>query len=119
VKITNQPLISVLLSHALIATEDPANFAEAEQVLRVAVQRDRENPFAWYQLGVVYERRGDTPRAAHATAERYAMMGDHNLALRSAAVAVQGLQPGTVDYLRAQDIAMTSRAAVEQRRKKR
>ncbi|WP_370174931.1 M48 family metalloprotease [Sphingobium abikonense] len=119
VKITNQPLISVLLSHALIATEDPANFAEAEQVLRVAVQRDRENPFAWYQLGVVYERRGDTPRAALATAERYAMMGDHNLALRSADVAVQGLQPGTVDYLRAQDIAMTSRAAVEQQRKKR
>ncbi len=119
VKITNQPLISVLLSHALIATEDPANFAEAEQVLRVAVQRDRENPFAWYQLGVVYERRGDTPHAALATAERYAMMGDHNLALRSADVAVQGLQPGTVDYLRAQDIAMTSRAAVEQQRKKR
>ena len=119
VKITNQPLISVLLSHALIATEDPANFAEAEQVLRVAVQRDRENPFAWYQLGVVYERRGDTPRAALATAERYAMMGDHNLALRSADVAVQGLKPGTVDYLRAQDIAMTSRAAVEQQRKKR
>lgn len=119
VKITNQPLISVLLSHALIATEDPANFAEAEQVLRVAVQRDRENPFAWYQLGVVYERLGDTPRAALATAERYAMMGDHNLALRSADVAVQGLQPGTVDYLRAQDIAMTSRAAVEQQRKKR
>ena len=119
VKITNQPLISVLLSHALIATEDLANFAEAEQVLRVAVQRDRENPFAWYQLGVVYERRGDTPRAALATAERYAMMGDHNLALRSADVAVQGLQPGTVDYLRAQDIAMTSRAAVEQQRKKR
>ena len=106
VRRTNQPLISVLLAHALIATEDPANFAEAEQVLRVAVQRDRENPFAWYQLGVVYERRGDTPRAALATAERYAMMGDHNLALRSADVAVQGLKPGTVDYLRAQDIAM-------------
>ena len=41
------------------------------------------------------------------------------VALRSADVAVQGLQPGTVDYLRAQDIAMTSRAAVEQQRKKR
>ncbi len=119
VRRTNQPRISVLLAHAVIATEDPANFAEAEQVLRVAVQRDRENPFAWYQLGVVYERRGDTPRAALATAERYAMMGDHNLALRSADVAVQGLKPGTVDYLRAQDIAMTSRAAVEQQRKKR
>jgi predicted Zn-dependent protease len=119
VKITNQPLISVLLSHALIATEDESQFAEAEQVLRLAVQRDRENPFAWYQLGVVYERRGDTPRAALATAERFAMLGQHPMALRSADTAMHGLKPGTVDYLRAQDIAMTSRAAIEQQRKKR
>ena len=119
VKITNQPLISVLLSHALIATEDEANFAEAEQVLRLAVQRDRENPFAWYQLGVVYERRGDIPRAALATAERYEMMAQYPMALRSADAAMQGLKPGTVDYLRAQDIAMVSRAAIEQQRKKR
>ena len=119
VKLTNQPLISVLLAHALIATEDEANFAEAEQVLRLAVQRDRENPFAWYQLGVVYERRGDTPRAALATAERYAMMGENQMALRSADAAMQGLKQGTIDYLRAQDIAMVSRAAIEQQRKKR
>ncbi|WP_026149779.1 M48 family metalloprotease [Sphingobium xenophagum] len=119
VRLTNQPLISVLLAHALIATEDEANFAEAEQVLRLAVARDRENPFAWYQLGVVYERRGDTPRAALATAERYAMMDQHPMALRSADAAMQGLKPGTVDYLRAQDIAMVSRAAIEQQRKKR
>ena len=119
VRLTNQPLIATLLAHALIATEDQANFAEAEQVLRVAVQRDRENPFAWYQLGVVYERRGDTPRAALATAERYAMLGEHPMALRSADAAMQGLKQGTVDYLRAQDIAMTSRAVIEQQRKKR
>ena len=119
VKLTNQPLISVLLAHALIATEDEANFAEAEDVLRIAVARDRENPFAWYQLGVVYARRGDTPRAALATAERYAMMGQHPMARRSADAAMQGLQQGTVDYLRAQDIAMTSRAVIEQQRKKR
>lgn len=119
VKLTNQPLIATLLGHALIATEDDANFAEAEQVLRNAVARDRENPFAWYQLGVVYERRGDSARAALATAERYSLMGDNQMALRSADGAMQGLKAGTVDYLRAQDIAMVSRAAVEQKRKKR
>jgi predicted Zn-dependent protease len=116
---TNQPLIATLLGHALIATEDDANFAEAETVLRNAVARDRENPFAWYQLGVVYERRGDIPRAALATAERYSMMGQDQMALRSADAAMQGLKAGTVDYLRAQDIAMVSRAAVEQQRKRR
>jgi predicted Zn-dependent protease len=119
VRETNQPLISTLLGHALIATEDPRYFAEAEQVLRVAVARDRENPFAWYQLGIVYEQRGDAPHAALATAERFALMGQDAMAMRSADAAMQGLKPGTNDYLRAQDIAMTSRASVEQKRKKR
>ena len=118
VQLTQQPLIATMLGHALIATEDDRNFAEAEQVLRTAVARDRENPFAWYQLGVVYERRGDTPRAALATAERYALMGQDQMALRSADAAMQALKPGSVDYLRAQDIAMVSRAAIEQKRKK-
>jgi predicted Zn-dependent protease len=118
VQLTQQPLIATMLGHALIATEDEKNFAEAEQVLRNAVARDRENPFAWYQLGVVYERRGDTPRAALATAERYALMRQDQMALRSADAAMQALKPGTVDYLRAQDIAMVSRAAIEQKRKK-
>ena len=118
VRLTQQPLIATMLGHALIATEDDRNFAEAEQVLRTAVARDRQNPFAWYQLGVVYERRGDTPRAALATAERYALMGQDQMALRSADAAMQALKPGTVDYLRAQDIAMVSRAAIEQKRKK-
>ncbi|MGE4323377.1 MAG: M48 family metalloprotease [Sphingobium sp.] len=119
VRATNQPLISVLLAHALIATENPAHFAEAESVLRTAVGRDRDNPFAWYQLGVVYEQRGDTPRAALATAERYALMRQDAMALRSADAAMQGLPTGTADYLRAQDIAMTARASLEQQRKKR
>ena len=47
VRLTNQPLIATLLGHALIATENDANFAEAETVLRNAIARDRENPFAW------------------------------------------------------------------------
>lgn len=114
----SQPLISTLLGHALIATEDEKNFAEAEQVLRAAVGKDRENPFAWYQLGVVYERRGDHARAALASAERYSMQRQHELALRSAQAAMQGIDKDSPDYLRAQDIAMASRAMIEQSGKK-
>src|SRR5207244_665649 len=60
----DQPLIAALLGHALIATEDPANFQEAKKVLKAAISRDNSNPFAWYQLGVVYDREGDSARAA-------------------------------------------------------
>jgi predicted Zn-dependent protease len=115
----NAPLISALLGHALIATEDPANFNEARKVLKIAVARDRENPFAWYQLGVVYDREGDKPRAELATAERYSLEGRAKLALASAEAAMHGIPQGTPDYLRAQDIAMVSRTAVQEEKKKR
>jgi predicted Zn-dependent protease len=115
----NEPLIAAVLGHALIATEEPANFAEAERVLRVAVGRDNSNPFAWYQLGVVYEHNGDRARAALATAERYNLQGQSRLALASAEQAMLGIAVGTPDWLRAQDIAMVSRTAVEDERRRR
>lgn len=119
VRLSNsQPLIATLLGHALIATEDDANFPEAERVLKAAVARDKENPFAWYQLGVVYDRRGDTARAALATAERYSIEGNAPLALRSAEAAMAGIEKGTPDYIRAQDIAMASRGEISNSDKK-
>ena len=108
-----EPLIASLFGHALIATEDDANFAEAERVLRAAVGRDRRNPFAWYQLGVVYAARGDTPRARLASAEQQVMSGQYGLALRSAQAAEHGLERGTPDWIRAQDIGMQARALLE------
>ncbi len=110
----NEPLIASILGHALIATEDPARFDEAEQVLRTAVARDRLNPFAWYQLGVVYAAKGDQPRARLASAEQQVMTRRYPDALRSAQVAEAGLEPGTPDWIRAQDIALQARAALEQ-----
>jgi predicted Zn-dependent protease len=115
----NQPLISAMLGHALISTEDPAHFEEAKQVLRAAIGRDNTNPFAWYQLGIVYDREGDTARAALATAERYNLIGQPALALANAEQAMLGIPVGSPDWLRAQDIAMVSRSNVERLRRSR
>ncbi|MBU0669886.1 MAG: M48 family metalloprotease [Alphaproteobacteria bacterium] len=110
----SEPLIATLFGHALIATEDKDNYAEAEEVLRAAVARDRYNPFAWYQLGVVYAARGDMPRARLASAEQQVMNREYAMALRSAQAAEAGLPQGTPDWLRAQDIGMQARALIEQ-----
>lgn len=104
----NQPLIASLLGSALIGTEDKANFAEAQVILKNAIAQDNSNPFAWYQLGVIYDRLGDQPRAALASAERYNLMGVAPQALSNARMAMNGLSRGTPDWLRAQDIAMVS-----------
>ena len=110
----NEPLIASMFGHALIATEDKANYDEAEKVLRTAVGRDRFNPFAWYQLGVVYAARGDEPRARLASAEQQVMQRNYPQAIRSAQVAMTGLPEGSADWIRAQDISFQARAALEQ-----
>ncbi|MEZ5708142.1 MAG: M48 family metalloprotease [Blastomonas sp.] len=115
----NQSLIAGMLGHALIATEDPALLDEAEKVLKAAVVRDNSNPFAWYQLGVVYAGKGDIARASLASAERYVLQGDAQLALRSSETALAGLPTGSADWIRAQDISILARDAVERQRKRR
>lgn len=115
----NQPLIATLFGHALMATEDPANFKEAERVLRAAVVRDRDNPFAWYQLGTIYAANGDMPRARLASAEQQVLSGSMQEALMSAQAAEAGLPANSPDWLRAQDIEMQARAALERQKKKR
>lgn len=106
----DEPLIASMLGHALISTDKREHFDEAKQVLKAAVGRDNQNPFAWYQLGIIYEREGDLGRAALATAERNSLEGNLKLALSSAQVAMRTISQGSPDYLRAQDIAMVSRA---------
>jgi predicted Zn-dependent protease len=115
----SQPLIAALFGHALLATEDKANLPEATRVLKSAVSKDNDNPFAWYQLGVVYEREGDLSRAQLATAERYSLQGRSNLALLSAEAAMGGIAKGSPDWIRAQDIAMASRAEMEMNKRRR
>ena len=115
----NQPLIAAIFGHALIATDDKAQLDEAAQVLKAAVTKDNQNPFAWYQLGVVYEQKGDTARAALASAERYLMEGAPQLALPNAQTAMAGLREYSPDWIRAQDINMVAEAKLASLKKRR
>ncbi|MGI4948594.1 MAG: M48 family metalloprotease [Janthinobacterium lividum] len=116
---SNAPLIATTLGHALIATEDKANYPEAERVLRVAVARDDDNPFGWYQLGQVYALQGDDARAALATAEQASLTGNPKLAAYTARRAMAGIPQNSADWIRASDIAMTSQNDLDDGRKHR
>ena len=114
----NEPLIASTFGHALIATEEPGHLEEAERVLRASVARDRENPVAWYQLGMVYGAKGDIPRAQLASAEQQMMSDRPREALHNAESAERSLPQGSPDWLRAQDVAMQARAELERARER-
>ena len=88
-------------------------------MLKAAVSLDRENPFAWYQLGVIYGMKGDIPRAQLASAEQQSLQWNFPMALRSAEMAQASLPKDSPDWVRAGDIAMQSRAMIEQQKKRR
>jgi predicted Zn-dependent protease len=115
----NQPLIATTFGHALIATEDKANYPEALTVLRAATARDDQDPFAWYELGTVYAAMGDEAHAALATAEQASINHQDGVAAFHARAAMAGLSPNTPDWLRAQDIAMVSGSDSGNRRQRR
>jgi predicted Zn-dependent protease len=112
----NDPLIASTFGLALLGTEDSGHLAEAEQVLKAAVARDRENPMAWYELGLVYGARGDIPRARLASAEQQIMSGSPSAALQNSEAAQHSLPQGSADWIRAQDIALQARAELERAR---
>nr|WP_320076670.1 M48 family metalloprotease [Novosphingobium ovatum] len=118
-----QPLIATTFGHALLSADERVasteHLAEAQRILKAAVGRDRENPFAWYVLGVTYERLGDHARARLASAEQQSLSGRWAEAMASASAAMAGLPVGSSDYLRAEDIAMEARSALAKQKKRR
>ncbi|MEH6790661.1 MAG: M48 family metalloprotease [Parasphingorhabdus sp.] len=115
----NHPLIASLFGHALIATEDPQYLDEATKVLKAAVNKDNRNPFAWYQLGVVYSQQGDIARAQLATAESSLLQGNYAAAIRSSQIALGGITENTPDWIRAQDISFIAKAEFEKNNRRR
>jgi predicted Zn-dependent protease len=113
------PLIATTYGHALIATENKANYPEAIRVLKIATNKDDDNPFGWYQLGTAYELSGDTARASLAAAEQASLTGETARAVMSARTAMANLPPNSSDWIRAQDIAMTGQNELDQKKRRR
>jgi len=98
------PLLRLNLAMALIATDRDEYLEEALRNLRVTLDMEPDNSFAWYQLSIVHERNGDTARAQLAVAEQSYAIGNNARAMQFAARARPQLEPGTPDWYRASEL---------------
>ena len=87
-------------------------------MLKIATNKDDDNPFGWFQLGTAYELSGDTARASLAAAEQASLTGETARAVVSARTAMANLPPNSSDWLRAQDIAMTGQNELDDKRRR-
>jgi predicted Zn-dependent protease len=107
--------LRVALAAAQLATEKPAMAKPALANLKIALQQEDDDPFAWYEAAQGYSMIGNEPMADLATAERYYSVGAMAPAVQFATRARHGLTQGSPDWQRANDIVATAGPAARQR----
>lgn len=95
--------LRVALAAAQLATERRALAQPAIDNLKIALQLNSQDTFAWYEAAQGYSALGNQPMADLATAERYYNAGDART-LVFAQRAEKSLEKGSSDWQRANDI---------------
>lgn len=100
--------IRVELAGAQLATEKAPLAQHALDNLKIALQKDNDNVFAWYEVAQAYSLMGNETMASLSTAERFYAIGAYPQATHFARQAQKGLKEGSADWQRANDIMAAS-----------
>ncbi len=100
----NAGLIRILLGHALVATDTPANTEEAIRELSNASQREPDAPEVYRHLATAYARKGNIAMAELNSAQFFFDTGKFSEAATQATRAMAKLPQGSPGWIRAEDI---------------
>ncbi len=110
------PLLRVALASAQLATERPALAKPALDNLKIALQQENDDSFAWYEAAEAYSALGNQPMADLSTAEQFYHAGVMKKAAFFAKRAAHKLAQGSPDWERANDIVAVAGPAAQGRR---
>jgi predicted Zn-dependent protease len=100
----NPALIQILLSQAMVATNDPKMAEEAIPILRTALLKEPEAADAYTTLAMAYGRKNDLADADLASAQAAFARGDNKTARELADRAKQRFPIGSPGWVQADDI---------------
>lgn len=113
------PLILVAMSHAMVESGDPKYVEETQNALRVALQEDPNDVFAWQLSAKSYALNDQPGLSAYAAAERAFLMGQLGEVMRYVRKAEDVLPTGTPLWVRLQDLKAVARNYMDDQRQKR
>jgi len=110
------PLLRVALASAQLATDRPQLAKPALDNLKVALQQENDDTFAWYETAAAYSALNNQPMADLSTAEEYYNAGVMGKAVYFAKRASLKLAQGSPDWERANDILVAAGPEAKQQR---
>lgn len=112
------PLILVAMAHAMVESGDPSYVEETQAALRIALQEDPFDVFAWDLSAKSYAINNQPGLSAYAAAERALLLGQLGEVVRYAQKAEKELATGTPAWVRLQDIKTVARNYMEEMRER-
>ena len=112
------PLILVAMAHAMVESGDPTYVEETQNALRIALQEDPRDVFAWDLSAKSYAINNQPGLSAYAAAERALLLGQFGDVVRYSMKAEAELVTGTPVWVRLQDIKTVARNYMEDMRER-
>jgi predicted Zn-dependent protease len=100
----NSALLKIILATAQISTEDDELVKKSIPNLKKALLKEKENIFAWHQLGIAYGRSGDLGMSNLALAEEAYIAENKRDVRKFVGLAKKYLEAGSPAELRANDL---------------
>ncbi len=113
------PLILVAMAHAMVESGDPTYASATQDALRIALQEDPTDVFAWNLSAKSYAINDQPGLSAYAAAERALLLGQFGDVVRYTRKAESDLVTGTPVWVRLQDIKVVARNYMEDMRDRR
>lgn len=113
------PLILVAQAHAMVEADDPAFTKDTQNALRLALQVDPNDVFAWGLSAKSYAIDNQPGMSAYAAAERALLMGQFGEVVKYTRKAEEILPTGTPVWVRLQDLKAVARNYMEDQRQRR
>ena len=114
----NAPLLKLALAQSLLEEDVNSSIFEAIELLKSALNTERENSYAWYTLSRAYGEVGMEAEAKYATAEQAYAIGDLARASSFAKRAQTDLDRGDPLWRRASDIIVVSDAQLAKKNRR-
>ncbi len=113
------PLLKIALAQSLIETREATQVEEAVELIKAALQSERDNSYGWYLLSTAYGQQGKEALAKYASAERFYAVGDIQRARSFAQRAQEDLPRNEPSWRRASDIIVVADAQLAKSRNSR
>ena len=93
-----------MLGSYLLAESSDENIIESIKALNKSLFLNRKNSYSWYLLAKAYALNDNLALAQYASAERYYLRKNKDLALSFAKKAIKNIDKDTVEWYRTNDL---------------